>query len=267
VRAGFVVLCLAAALPCAAQPQVANGRVVERDAAGGLDPAVREIVASSAEPAWIAWQVPSVEGRWVTCCCGNARNDRKTARLEPPASVFVFLRAEAGAAGRVRVFGEECELDAGGRTVTWLTGVSPAQSTSFLAALAGQSGVPRRAATGALSALAHHGNAEAVGALLRLARSAPDARVRGEALFWVAQRAGDRAAAAITEAIAGDPEAEVRKRAVFALSQLPAGEGVPRLIDLARTNRHPAVRKQAMFWLGQSKDPRALAFFEEVLLK
>jgi hypothetical protein len=25
------------------------------------------------------------------------------------------------------------------------------------------------------------------------------------------------------------------------------------------------VRKQAMFWLGQSRDPRALAFFEEVL--
>jgi hypothetical protein len=25
------------------------------------------------------------------------------------------------------------------------------------------------------------------------------------------------------------------------------------------------VRKQAMFWLGQSKDPRALAFFEQIL--
>jgi hypothetical protein len=40
---------------------------------------------------------------------------------------------------------------------------------------------------------------------------------------------------------------------------------VPRLIDVARTNRNPEVRKQAMFWLGQSQDPRALAFFEEVL--
>jgi len=48
---------------------------------------------------------------------------------------------------------------------------------------------------------------------------------------------------------------------------LPKDEGVPLLIGLARTNRNPQVRKQAMFWLGQSKDPRALAFFEEVLLK
>ena len=267
MKAALAVLCLGAALPCAAQPLVTNGRLVERAAASGLAPAVRELVASAAEPAWIGWEVPSVEGRSVTCCCNNARSDRKTARLEPPGSFFVFLRAEGGAAGRLRVFGGECELDAGGRTVTWLTGVAPAQSTAFLAALAGQSEVPRRVVKGALTALAQHGNPEAVPALLGLARSAASAHVRGDALFWVAQRAGDRAAAAITQAIADDPDTDVRKQAVFALSQLPAGEGVPRLIDLARTNRHPAVRKQAMFWLGQSNDPRALAFFEEVLLK
>jgi len=40
---------------------------------------------------------------------------------------------------------------------------------------------------------------------------------------------------------------------------------VPMLIDVARTSHDPEVRKQAMFWLGQSKDPRAVAFFEQVL--
>jgi hypothetical protein len=34
---------------------------------------------------------------------------------------------------------------------------------------------------------------------------------------------------------------------------------------VAKNNRNPEVRKQAMFWLGQSQDPRALTFFEEVL--
>jgi hypothetical protein len=34
---------------------------------------------------------------------------------------------------------------------------------------------------------------------------------------------------------------------------------------VARSHRDPAVRKQAMFWLGQSRDPRALAFFEQIL--
>jgi hypothetical protein len=52
---------------------------------------------------------------------------------------------------------------------------------------------------------------------------------------------------------------------VFALSQLPRGEGVPLLIDLARNHRIPEVCRQAMFWLGQSKDPRAVDFFEQIL--
>jgi hypothetical protein len=38
-------------------------------------------------------------------------------------------------------------------------------------------------------------------------------------------------------------------------------------MDVARNNRNPEVRKQAMFWLGQSKDPRAVQFFEDILLK
>ena len=54
---------------------------------------------------------------------------------------------------------------------------------------------------------------------------------------------------------------------MFALSQMPKEESVPRLIEVARTNRNPEVRKQAMFWLGQSDDPRALKFFEEILKK
>jgi HEAT repeat protein len=91
--------------------------------------------------------------------------------------------------------------------------------------------------------------------------------VRGEALFWLAQKAGRKAAGAITDAIEQDPETKVKERAVFALSQLPTDEGVPRLIDVARANRNPAVRKQAIFWLGQSRDPRALAFFEEILAR
>jgi len=103
--------------------------------------------------------------------------------------------------------------------------------------------------------------------LVATARDDKSAKVRGQALFWLAQKAGREALATISGAIDNDPETEVKKKAVFALSQLPKDEGVPKLIDVARNNRNPEVRKQAMFWLGQSHDPRALAFFEEILLK
>jgi len=103
--------------------------------------------------------------------------------------------------------------------------------------------------------------------LIATARDDRSTRVRGQALFWLAQKAGKEATAVIAGAIENDPDTEVKKKAVFALSQLPKDEGVPKLMEIARTNRNPEVRKQAMFWLGQSNDPRALKFFEEILLK
>ena len=103
--------------------------------------------------------------------------------------------------------------------------------------------------------------------LVELARRDPRPETRSKALFWLSQEASERIAAdAIREAVEADPNVEVKEQAVFALSQLPPERGVPLLIDIARgENRHPSVRRAAVFWLGQSGDPRALEFFEEVL--
>jgi hypothetical protein len=103
--------------------------------------------------------------------------------------------------------------------------------------------------------------------MIRMAHEDESGHVRGQSIFWLAQKAGKRAVSAINSAIASDPDTDVKKQAVFALSQLPKDEGVPKLIEVAENNRNPEVRKQAMFWLGQSQDPRALGFFEKVLLK
>ena len=91
------------------------------------------------------------------------------------------------------------------------------------------------------------------------------AELRQRALFWIARRAESQAAGIITQAIDSDPDAEVKRQAVSALSQLPRDEGIPLLIKLARSHTDPVVRKQAMQLLGQSRDPRAISFFEEVL--
>jgi hypothetical protein len=103
--------------------------------------------------------------------------------------------------------------------------------------------------------------------LLHMAKFDSEAKVRGQALFWIAQKAGKRATAALTDAIQNDPETDVKKKAVFALSQLPKEEGVPQLIRVADTNANLTIRKEAFFWLGQSNDPRALAYLEQVLKK
>jgi HEAT repeat protein len=103
--------------------------------------------------------------------------------------------------------------------------------------------------------------------LLDHARNDESPEVRGQALFWTAQKAGERAVGTLARAVETDPDVEVRKQAVFAISQLPKDEAVPKLIALAESHRDREVRQQAMFWLGQSGDPRALTFFEQVLRK
>jgi hypothetical protein len=103
--------------------------------------------------------------------------------------------------------------------------------------------------------------------IVEVAKHDESAQVRGQALFWLAQSASRRASAVVQAALSEDPEVEVKKKAVFALSQLPKDEGVPLLIRLAQTHKSLEVRKQAMFWLGQSQDPRAIRFFEDVLTR
>jgi HEAT repeats/PBS lyase HEAT-like repeat len=119
----------------------------------------------------------------------------------------------------------------------------------------------------AIFALTQSREPEAIPTIIRVAKEDKAPSVRSQALFWLSQKASKQSSAAINEAIERDPDTEVKKKAVFALSQLPKDEGVPRLIQVARTHSNPVVRKQAMFWLGQSRDPRAIEFFEQVLVK
>jgi len=103
-------------------------------------------------------------------------------------------------------------------------------------------------------------------AVIDAAKNDKDGQVRGKALFRLAQKAADKQTLdVISSAVLNDPDRAVKEQAVFALKQLPEDQGVPLLINVAKNNPDPAVRKKAMFWLGQSRDPRALDFFAQVL--
>ncbi len=270
-------------------PRIIIGRLAPQAAGQGLDRTFRGLVAAQTEPAWIGYAVPIIAGDRTMCCyghgwitsCGLEPSDTRTriqdqsrtanagpVRLEGPESMIVLFRVEDKTVQKIRTFTPDCELDAGGRTIHWLEGVAPADSVALLASLVSRDEQKRdRMTNGALAAISMHRDPSADSTLIRLARQDASPKVRGEAIFWVAQKAGQKAAAEITAAIEQDPDTDVKKRAVFALSQLPKDEGVPLLIQVARNNKNPAVRKQAMFWLGQSHDARALEFFAEVLGK
>lgn len=282
------LLVLLSAVTPAAQPQITNGRVESRAAATTLEREVRELSVRQSDPVWIGYGVPAREGddrmccwsgdRAGDCCSGcrlepgaasavmSFRQETRAVPLERGDMVFALYRVEKGQVDRIRMFSEDCRLDAGGRVVLWLTGVRDDDSVSFLSTFLSEA-ASNRLVDSALAALAMHRAPAALDRLLAAARDGATTHLRGQALFWLAQRAGDEAVNTISTAIANDPETEVKRRAVFALSQLPKDQGVPMLIQVARTNANPAVRKQAMFWLGQSGDPRALDFFREILFK
>jgi hypothetical protein len=268
-----------------AQGRFSNARTETRSAAQGLS---RELQAAAARSGvtWVGYRVAMIPGPRQMCCydstssisgdcCGICRlesgggvtmttGDNSQQRgtrvvLEPATEFLVLARFESGKVTRIRTFTPDCDVDASGLTLVWLNDVKPDESVAWLESLTDTKQ--------AIHAIAMHSAPSALNVLIRTARQDPDTRRRSDALFWLAQRAGQQAVATITDAINNDPETEVKKKAVFALSQLPHDEGVPKLIEVARTHRNPEVKKQAFFWLGQTKDPRAIQFFEEILLK
>ncbi len=350
----LAAICTATAA-VAQTPSIVNGNVQQRAVTSTLSAEFGALVKAQTAPAWIGYAVPAVNAENEECCnyengstrfCGQCRledgnqgfnmsSDKRTTHLEAP-DLLVLFRAENGSVEKIRTFSEDCELDAGGRTVYWLTGVNPAESVALLASLVTGSGQGLESADdrdhitdGAVAAIALHAapeadaglrgfvaasqseklreraafwmaaargktgfdtlkslaheddddhfreklmfdlsiskQPEAIDTLIESAHHDPSDSVRSQAIFWLGQKAGKKAEGAITEAIERDPATEVKKKAVFALSQLPKDEGVPLLIQTARSNPNPVVRKDAMFWLGQSHDPRALEFFEQVL--
>jgi hypothetical protein len=284
-----VVLSLASLARAEAPANLSAARVETRDGSSGLRAAVASASASGA--VWVGYAVETASQHGSACCwsshrdagscCSGCRLEgkrgddsfnigRTSAPLEGPRRLHVLLRVERGRIQRLRAFSQDCAIDVKPLAFVWLDGVTGADSVAYLGALLDadrDEARERDLPDGPLMALSMHKEPGAVDVMIRTAKRHPVARVRSQSLFWLAQTAQRRAGDAIRGAIDDDPETEVKKQAVFALSQLPADEAVPHLMRLARAHANVEVRKQAMFWLGQTGDPRALAFFEDVLTR
>jgi hypothetical protein len=280
------------------QPQIQNAKIEPRQTTA-FERDVAALTASATDPVWIAWREPIIDGEHNLCCtyssddgwmngavlirgcaidpvtpgAGTRRPDiappTGPVKLEGGTGLVLLVRAIDHHVERLRSLSDDCPMDAGGRTVYWFDNVPAKDSVTYLQSLMHVADGTRANLTSlsnsAISAIAWHRDPVATDVLLPLAHSPNDTQVRTQVLRSLGRRAGTRVVAELMAAIEQDPDANIRSAALDGLARLPNDDSVPRLIDLVKTTKDAAVRKKTMTLLGQTNDPRAIAFFQEIL--
>jgi len=248
-----------------AQSPVVNAVVERRTPSTDFGRDIRT-AADRQTPAWIGYKVPIARRSDIAFlsyagCCGQCR-------LAPPTDLVVLARVQRGEVLELRPLAVDCDMDAGGMPLIWFEPVTADASVAWLSGLVTSPPEGRgRIADQALSAIAQHAGQGATTSLVKFAQSGTTTQMRGRALSALAQRAAEQALPAIDAALQKDPDTEMKKLAVNALIRFPNGEGIPKLMEVARSHPNAEVRRQAMLRLGDTKDPRAVEFFTEILLK
>jgi hypothetical protein len=244
-------LCLlAAALPLMAQPKLlVNAKVDTRSAASGLEREFKALLAAQPQPAWIGYDVPAVRGSNMSC--EYVRDGYSTAgivHLEPPDHAVILFRVEGNTVGKLRSLSPDCEIDAGGRPVHWLTEVQPAQSIALLATF-----VPQREldSNGSVSAIAVHADAAADPVLDKfLAPNQPEWLRRRVASLVGSQR-GRHGVDVLKTVLANDISESVKQSAISGLASSKEPEALNLLLATARGGRDPKTRAQAISALNR----------------
>ena len=86
------------------------------------------------------------------------------------------------------------------------------------------------------------------------------------AVFWVSREATTVAVAGLAGVVEDDDAStSLKSDALFYLAQRKDGEGIEPLIRVVRRSKNAKIRRDALWFLGQSRDPRAIRLFEEIL--
>jgi len=296
VATGLAVVVALATVVAAQQPPVQNGTVTTQPAGSPFAQTFKSIVSSTTDAAWIGYAVPVADGERVMCCanggtsfvngtmsdasgcCGLCRLENSSGtnmstrsqaptpagviKLEGADQMIVLFRVADHAVERIRVFSEDCQLDAGGRPVRWLENVRPADSIALLESLVGaqpQGDAKNRVTDGAITAIAMHGDPAADATLERLVNRNQPENVRKKVTFWLGNARGQRGYQTLQRVLREDPSVEVRKGAIFGLSQSKVPQALDTLVATARNDAEPRLRGEAVFWLAQKAGEKAAA--------
>jgi hypothetical protein len=267
-----LVTCLPAALIAAQKPAVQNA-VEDTRAVTSI---ARDVTtgASGGDPAWVGWQVPIVAGDLDLCSTWN--NDERAVRgadlegrtdsralffapsttpvpLEAGGQLVILARVVDGTLERLRTFTGDCPLDAGGRRLTWLSGVTPAASIDYLKSLAisGQTSSMRRVSDSAIGAIALHRDVAAGPVLVELASRENDSHTRDVALQWLGRSRGSFGFDYLTRQLATATELGLRRQLTLSLARTRENGTAAALLGLVRSDPDERVRGDALYAYAQ----------------
>jgi hypothetical protein len=282
---GAICLVIGVAQAKADQSQFVNAKLETLDASQGLQAAVQRIAPNSQQPLWLAYQVDAVAGKHSTSCCDyrsdahspycgicnlekhfskitvqQSENQNTTVKLEEPAQVTILLRVEQKQIMRIREASPDCQLDAGGLGVIWLTGVKPAESVALLTRYVSENGQERDDLTNeALVAIAQHNDTSADRALTNFVAPDQPTWLREKASFWLGAARGKSGLALLEKMAKNDPSGHIREKVAFAIFVSQEPEAADDLIRMAKDDLDAHVRGQALFWLAQKAGQKASA--------
>jgi len=91
-----------------------------------------------------------------------------------------------------------------------------------------------------------------------------DVDMRKKALFWAGQ-SNDVSLERLTALYDRLKDRDMKEQMIFVYSQRHEGQALDKLIDIAKHDTDPELRKKAIFWIGQSHDPKAAQYLQEVI--
>ena len=266
------LLLLCAAFAQSQTPNVTNAQFETRALSGDPAAFLRNLTSAETGPVWIGYSVEAKEKDNDSCCwddrgsgCyleGSGHNQsgissrQRPIQLEGGRNLFVLLRVENRAIGKIHPVSGSCPLDAGGLRFLWLTGITPQSSIAFLSEQVKQNG-EKHEPDSALVSIALHADSAADQALEKFADPTQPEWLREKALFWLASARGARGFAVVKNAAEHDPSANIREKTMFDFSISKEPDAVNQLIHYAKYDPAARVRGQAIFWLSQKAGQRA----------
>jgi HEAT repeats len=269
----------------AQQPKVTNTHF-NIEATGGNLTATVDRFRHSSEQLWLGYEVPALPQSHLSACsngsdtsqmddgcCGEFQlednNDSVNRGGNAPAAqnIYVLFRFDHDQLIRIRPVIAGCHLNAGGVAFTWLTGVQPGESVSFLAQLATQGAESNhsRIVDGALLSISYHATPEATHSLAQIASSAAPLHTREQAAFWLGVQRGHEGFLALQSLENKSTDAAFREKLAFDFSQNSDPAAEDELIRMARSDADVKVREQALFWIAQKAGKRATAALTDAI--